>query len=350
MGGRFFQQTMIVWAISWYSSPCYSFFWVASHSPIRWRAVSSVQFLTSKETRRYCSTKEGLGDCGSDQDLALARNAFAILAKKSKSWKRLGPMIDLALDDSLANRDGKVYGICDVGTDHGLLAIGLAMTNRFHQVVGVDVSERAIQDGALKLQNDILSFRNNASNTGTSVPRQLLPLDFRMSDGLQSVQIGEADIVCIAGMGVHTMVDILKARKEDASSKKLILDHLSTQRLLLQPTNSRPHLLMYLYNSLHNIGWVAQSERIEYISSRWYLTTSFERSQALNAHVPGSHLFLRTESNSTNDFVHWVAHHRKWILSDTMNTGTMRHDDKQWIEEFKQLDLEILNNTQSIVK
>lgn len=269
-----------------------------------------------------------------DSDKAAAKNVFSIMARKSKSWKRLGPIIDLALSDRTSKQI--LQSACDVGTDHGLLATGLAMTSRFNRVVGVDVSERAIKDGALKLFNEILSFRRcNTTDTGSL---KELNLDFRLSDGLHGVFPGEADVVCIAGMGVHTMVDILTAKQVKTPTPQLLLDHLNTQQLLLQPTNSRPRNVMHLYKELLDIGWMAQNERLEYISSRWYITTLFERSKSSVLRIPGAHVATKLDDDSYIELTRWVAHHRKWILEDALKTGgALREDDKTWLEGFEQL-------------
>ena len=303
---------MLAWTLLRHSFPCNSWSWVVSHSVLpRRSSYSSVEY---------------------EFDVASAKIAFSVLARKSKSWKRLGPIIDLAVSNSSSNPT--LNSVCDVGTDHGLLATGLAMTSRFNRVVGVDVSEQAMNNVAFKLYDEILAFRRgNSCDTSAWNP---LNLDFRTSDGLRSVHPGEADIVCIAGMGVHTMVDILTAGQVNTSLPQLLLDRLRVQRLLLQPANSRPSKLMFLYNRLREIGWTAQSERLEYISSRWYLTTLFERSTDEVLRLPGTQVAPMSDNETSNEFARWVSHHRTWILNDALKTGTLRQDDAQWLEVFKQ--------------
>jgi tRNA A22 N-methylase len=269
----------------------------------------------------------------------LAKNAFDVLAKKSKSWMRLGTIVELALDESFSNQyaagtsHAASNSVCDVGTDHGLLATALAMTNRFDQVLGVDVSEVALREGALTLLNDIRVYRD--TTTLTEQPK--LP-EFRLSDGLQNVHCGEADIVCVAGMGVHTMVDILTAVKttgttgsNNTAAPQCWLDVLETRRLILQPTNSRPRLLQHLYRHLHGMGWRARVERIHLVSSRWYFTVELERSNSTVLQIPGA---LAIATNTSNDAIDWVTHHQKWIHSDSFQTGSVNRDDALWLEEF----------------
>jgi hypothetical protein len=132
------------------------------------------------------------------------------------------------------------------------------------------------------------------------------------------------------------MVDILTARKSESlsSQQQLLLDILNTQRLILQPTNSRPRLLMDMYSTLYDIGWGVQTERIEYISSRWYLTIAFHRSSNCGKQIPGIHIANSKESNATGVLMRWVAHHRNWIRADSSKTGTINPDDVVWLNKF----------------
>lgn len=325
MKGRLL-SLMLAWLISRQAAPCNACFRAAAHSA----RPSLVQFRRRALYRLYQTTR-----LAGANELALAEHAFARLARRGKSWKRLGPMVDLAVcyigNKSLSQHtENRWRGIADVGTDHGLLAVGLAITGRFERVVGVDVSQHALRDGAFKLQEEILSFRNDTP--------LLSVLEFRESNGLHAVRRGEADTLCIAGMGVHSMVEILTAKRALSSSQHhqlLLLDDLDCQRLIIQPTNSRPHHLTHLYDNLNEIGWSVQDERIEFLSSRWYLSVAFERKEtAMDAPPPGALLALSMDSLTMEEFGKWVIHHRKWILQDASMTGSLLDEDKRWLEAF----------------
>jgi hypothetical protein len=77
------------------------------------------------------------------QSRELAYEAFSVLARREKSWRRLGHLVDLVIMDHGTNRNNTICSIADVGTDHGLLAMGLALSGCFDKVVGVDVSQQA---------------------------------------------------------------------------------------------------------------------------------------------------------------------------------------------------------------
>jgi hypothetical protein len=305
--------------------------------------------------------------------LQLAQRAITVLSRRTKSWQRLRPVIDLALG---CCGGAHVRGVTDVGTDHGLLALGLAASGQWDRVVGIDVSETALQQGALRLwqqyvelcvrrpqPNDTADSSSDTTPTATTAATPATPtttqaaavpllssslpvVEFRLGHGLTVARRGEADVVCMAGMGVSTMMTILQAttRKtdDDASSNQqhsLLDDVLQCQHLVLQPTNARPRHLIRLYEQLyHHGGWIAQHERIACLpsssssSSRlWYITTRFDKQQ---------HATTTATTTTTNRrFCHWpgelladdddvfrayVRHHWVWMQQDRQHRADIR--------------------------
>lgn len=234
--------------------------------------------------------------------------AFGILASRNRSWKRLRHVIDLVKDDSTS--------IVDVGTDHGLLAVALALTGSW-SVIGVDSSTKALE-GALGLEKEVTKYRQN------------LPLEFRVGDGLHGLEKGQADTVCIAGMGVHSMVKILEGKRDEGYSS-FLLDELNTKHLILQPTNSKPKNLLGLYQTLQGHGWILVDERIEWLSSRWYVSASWERGTKAQQ-LPGS--FLRKHSGSQKlIFDEYIRHHVVWLQKDLMLAGDLTDLEHRWLKE-----------------
>lgn len=123
--------------------------------------------------------------------------------------------------------------------------------------------------GSLTLHRNVEEYSSNNNLTGHIQPSSL---SFRVGDGLCVLNTGEADVVCIAGMGVNTMISIFSHEK--TSSVKL-LDAIDCRTLVLQFTNSRPRNLISLYQILHQIGWEPCHERLVDVADRWYVTTSF---------------------------------------------------------------------------
>jgi tRNA A22 N-methylase len=259
--------------------------------------------------------------------LLAAHDAFSLIAKRKKSWKRLGHLVNLAASTGLSRT------IADVGTDHGLLAIGLALSGRFVGVLGVDISQKAL-DGGIALWENVQTKCEDAESEDS------ISIDFRQSDGLQKVKTGEADVVCIAGMGVNTMLKILKSDRDSI----LHLDRINCQQLLLQATNSRPSNLILLYDHLQSSGWKLIDERIEYVSSRWYVSSHFSRAKENESfkqspktfELPTAKVAKVEKTEPMYDiFKDYVNHHCNWIEQDAAFRGRIiRESDQRWLAEF----------------
>lgn len=265
-----------------------------------------------------------------DQPYELASDAISLLARRKKSWQRLRHLVDMASSDS------SIQTIADVGTDHGLLAMALALSGRFQNVLGVDVSHQALENGAISLLEKVNQelTKNKALNINTTIP-----IAFRHSDGFADINPGEADAVCIAGMGVNTMLKIIKAQSDDGATSHI--DRIACQQLILQATNSRPRNLMLLYDHLQTSGWSLAEERIESIASRWYISASFRRNG--NAKEGVDKVLLPTsklsEMDTTNamfqTFQDYVDHHCNWIQKDEEARKDINRADSQWLATFK---------------
>lgn len=229
--------------------------------------------------------------------------SFRSFTYRCSPCKALPPRLQNVFD--LAISCDKVVSVADIGTDHGWLALELA--KQFQQVVGIDKSEQALQDGALA--------RDTASHN----------IDFRVGNGLQGLRLGESDVVCIAGMGVHTMCEILNPPQ---------LETLDTRHLILQPTNSRPRHLMLLYDFVRHHGWSVQDEHILYTQRRWYITTRFDKSSSTEHGnlLPGSVLCKKASMQKV--FSDYVTHHIQWIQQDRTPTGEISKEDQRWLEMF----------------
>jgi tRNA A22 N-methylase len=264
-------------------------------------------------------------ECTPQNHLFLAESAFNVLARNGRSWQRLKDVVDLALSS-----DTQIKSVADIGTDHGLLAAALALSGRFERVLGVDASERALQDGALTLNEEILEYRWEKQMKAP------FSLDFRYGDGLKVVQHGEADVVCIAGMGVHNMLEIVSAA--EAGKDLSLLDSIGCKKLVLQPTNCRPRNLIMLYDNIRDFGWQVEKERIVYLSSRWYFSTSFVRSDEHSSAyanvnlLPGMKLAESEQSDSV--FQAYVEHHCAWLRRDRQAAGELRGGEDRWLEAF----------------
>ncbi len=81
--------------------------------------------------------------------------------------------------------------VVDVGCDQAKLALLLAKRNQ--PSIASDVSENVIKKAKNDIKNDLI--------------------DLRVSDGLENIKAGEANTLVLAGMGTHTILDILSNTK-----------------------------------------------------------------------------------------------------------------------------------------
>jgi len=152
-------------------------------------------------------------------------------------------------------------------------------------------------------------------------------VSFRYGNGLNTLYDGEVSLVCVAGIGVPTMLDIL-----DPSE----LERVNAKHLILQPTNSRPRYLMDLYDGLSERGWFVQQEKIASVSSRWYMTTSFAQTTSDSAPPPVSRILPAgsipgNDDSMKQDYQDYIQHHIQW-LQDILESGIITPKERQWME------------------
>lgn len=284
------------------------------------------------EFRRFCVGLSVKSLAEEDDPFAKAKDAFSKLAKRGKSWKRLGHLVDLAcLCD-----EGKVRSIADVGCDHGLLSLGLAVSGRFDLVVGIDVSEKALTNGAIALFDQMMidmKIDDRWKDILSHELNKMFPIEFCVGDGLLALESGQADAICIAGLGVDSLMRILSPPE---------IERVGCKYLILQPTNTRPRNLIRLSDFLADTGWTVQAERIEYLSSRWYISSLFSKEAShvsmINdndavSRLPGQLLCMSDEASTRTVFRDYALHHQRWIEQDSKNAeGSMDENDQRWLK------------------
>lgn len=285
-----------------------------------------------------------------------AEHAVILLAQKSRTWKRLAPIVELS---TCSPRKYGYNSIADIGCDHGLLSIALASTGKFQKVIGVDVSHAALENGAKQFYGKAMhaigglvktecgvsdNLDDLSKDLGEESSKLMLPVEFRIGDGLSPLKLGEADAICMAGMGVDTILSILVKRLDDASDDNTrVLDSLQCNSLFLQPPNSRPRKLMELYEHVHRLGFSLANERITKLKERYYITSHFDRRDARENSsivaeadtgnvIPGSFLFRSPDVEQRNMYREFVDHHYRWLQKDFRKNGDLWDYDKLWIE------------------
>lgn len=116
--------------------------------------------------------------------------------------------------------------ICDVGCDHGYVAIRLLKERKAERVIAMDVNQGPLEQA-----------KRNGSLYGVSEQ-----MDFRLSDGLHQISPGEADAFLCAGMGGRLIIRIMSEGRE-------VMEHM--QGAVLQPQSEIESVRKYIYES----GW-----------------------------------------------------------------------------------------------
>ena len=109
--------------------------------------------------------------------------------------------------------------VCDVGTDHALLAAELINTGKCRKVIASDIKEGPLEAAAKTVEKYSISDK----------------VQLILSDGLKNVPLDGVSDVVIAGMGGETIADIIEAVPVDR------YDHRSV-RWILQPM-TKPEVL-----------------------------------------------------------------------------------------------------------
>ena len=133
---------------------------------------------------------------------------------------------------ALAAQIDQGESVSDIGTDHGYVPMLLMREGKSPRVIMSDISEGS-------LARAIRTF----SLCGIDVD----PADFRVGDGLETIEAGETDAVIIGGLGGHTIAGILDADTDKSRSFK---------KLVLQPRKHSGTLRHYLYTH----GWDTERE------------------------------------------------------------------------------------------
>ena len=130
---------------------------------------------------------------------------------------------------ALANMITPGLSVCDVGCDHGFLAIYLVQKQIAPKVLAMD-----LRTGPLAGAKKHISAYGLEEQITT-----------RLSDGLEAMEIGEAQAMVCAGMGGALMASILQQESEKAHSLK---------ELILQPQSEVPIFRTFLRDAGYEIA------------------------------------------------------------------------------------------------
>jgi tRNA (adenine22-N1)-methyltransferase len=123
--------------------------------------------------------------------------------------------------------------LADIGSDHGYLICEAVLAGKASRGVAVELSQDPYQQTVLAVVEAFLMDE----------------VSVRLGDGLGPLHMGEADALCIAGMGGKTIADILCRGREKLESVK---------QLVLQPNVDAGKVR----SCLKELGFVAEDETL----------------------------------------------------------------------------------------
>ena len=123
--------------------------------------------------------------------------------------------------ETIANYVKNDAAVCDIGTDHGYLAIHLIENGIASHVIAADIGEKPLKNA-----------EENIKKSGVS------GIELRLCDGFSGIKPDEADTFVIAGMGGEVISGILERGADIAKNCEI--------SLILQPTTSPEFLRRFL--------------------------------------------------------------------------------------------------------
>lgn len=141
---------------------------------------------------------------------------------------------------TVANMAGSGNTVADIGCDHGYTSIYLVSNGLYSKAIAMDVRK-----GPLEIA------RGNVEKYDVSDK-----VDLRLSDGLDKLELGEADTAVIAGMGGPLVMKLLRRELDKAKQLKLVL----------QPQSELGLVRMYLWQQ----NFVIEEENMVYDEGKFY--------------------------------------------------------------------------------
>ena len=110
--------------------------------------------------------------------------------------------------------------VCDIGTDHGYLAIELAKSGKAFSVIAADVNQKPLENAKKNIEK-----------------AEVQNIELRLCDGFADINSQEFDTAVIAGMGGEVIAGIIERGFDILKENKT---------LILQPTTSPEFLRRFL--------------------------------------------------------------------------------------------------------
>ena len=182
--------------------------------------------------------------------------------------------------------------VADIGTDHGYLAIELIKSNIAEFVIASDKNAKPLA----------------AAQKNTKEADVEGKINLRLGDGLQSIDTGEVNVICIAGMGGALMCNIL-----DASPKVVA----KVDKIILQPMNASEKIRQWAADNNFYIEDEDLAEVDNIIYEIFCLSRTFSKLKSTRKeNSPLYNKFIETKVNKLHKVVDSMSKSQKAMESD----------------------------------
>lgn len=171
--------------------------------------------------------------------------------------------------------------VCDVGCDHGYVSIYLVQNEISPKVIAMDIRKGPLSHAI----NNISTYHLKDK------------IVTRLSDGVNALNIGEADTLILAGMGGKLMQDILTKEKEKS---------LSFKELILQPQSEVPLFRKFLREN----GLIIVQEEMVFEEGKFY---------PMMRAIPGDSIVLNDDDCLENLYGEFLLQKRHPVLKQFLD-------------------------------
>ncbi len=154
----------------------------------------------------------------------------------------------------------------DIGTDHAYLPVYLCMKNRCSFAVASDIKRGPLERAEKTVKGYQLEDR----------------ISLRLGGGVETLEVGEADAISIAGMGGLIIAQILESGRDKIKEDCTVV---------LQPMTAAPELREYLYKN----GWTVMAETLAKEDEKIYNILSVKKAEDKGEPLTETELYLGRE-------------------------------------------------------
>ncbi len=203
--------------------------------------------------------------------------------------------------ETIATLVPKGARVCDIGCDHGYLAIYLRLQGIAKNVIAADLNELPLS----RAESNIKKL--NADN-----------IDLRLCDGLSGIEKNEVDTIIIAGMGGNVISGIIE-RCEWAKNNGLTF--------ILQPTTSAEILREFLCTN----GFEISSETVIFENNKLYSVMVVKFTGKTKTY-PNGFYYIGKVTPNTDDGVKYMQKQQKRLIAAAKALESIPEKQTEYLE------------------